>query len=82
MTAPVSNRWWRIHAMRGDYDYGGLASYEQEEDARAAARKINEARSPRLIRAGFVFVVVQDGNSQPIPLDQERILGWAERLIG
>jgi hypothetical protein len=77
-----TERWWRVVARRRDYEYGAVACYEQEAEARAVAERINAARSTRLIRAGFVFIVLQDGSRQGLPLHQERILAWAERLIG
>lgn len=75
------DRWWRVIARRGDYEYGAIACYEQEADARAAAERITTARPTKLVRAGFVFLVRQDGSRQGLPLHQERILAWAGRLI-
>lgn len=74
-------RWWRIIATRGDYEYGGIACYEKQADAEAAATALMTGRSEDVRRFGIEFGVRQDGDCHPFPADQTRIMSWAENLI-
>lgn len=75
------DRWWRVIAVRPDYEYGAVACYEQEAAADTARNTLMANRSDDVRRYGIEFVLRQDGDRVMVPLNQSRVLQWTEQLV-